>query len=138
MQPKSVSLTLELKHDAGGGCNLLFDLLQDTKLESPILAKRNRLNVLLQVSNTMPIIFADLFPVLFAFYAACGGREGGSEGGRGGGTQCLGPRLPAVINKNIGLHVHWAFSTVLFNEQRKKSSKRKRGVESSRLIKKIK
>lgn len=62
----------------------MFDLLRDTKLESPILAKRNRLNVLLQVSNTMPIIFADLFPVLFAFYAACRGRERGSEGGRGG------------------------------------------------------
>lgn len=65
----------------GRDCSLLFDLLQDTELESPILAKRNRLNVLLQVSNTMPIIFADLFPVLFAFYTACRGMEGGSGGG---------------------------------------------------------
>lgn len=107
----------------GGDCSLLFDSLQDTELESPILAKRNRLNVLLQVSNTMPIIFADLFPVLFAFYTACRGREGGSGGG-----QCLGPRLPAVINKNIGLHIHWVLDTVLFNEQGNQQKERSRVI----------
>lgn len=59
-------------------------LLFDTKLESPFLAKCNRPNVLLQVSNTMPIISADLFLALFAFSALC--RYGGVEAAASGTT----------------------------------------------------
>lgn len=67
VQPKCVSLTPEPKCYAGGLKPIVWFLLFDTKLESPVLAKCNRPNVLLQVSNTMPIISADLFLPLLCF-----------------------------------------------------------------------
>lgn len=104
VQAEFVSLTLKLKYNAGG-LEPKFEccyLIQSWEVPSSLSAID--LMFLLQVSNTMPIISADLFLPLFAFSAVWGGRWG---------MQRLEPRLPAVINTNIQLNVHKVLSSFL-------------------------